>query len=61
MISSYIISIMLNETPTFAFNPTLGLRQGDPIYPFLFIIVAEGLGQYIKNEVRESRLRGPRI
>ena len=57
MISTPVISILLNGTPNQTFNPTRGLRQGDPLSPFLFIIVAEGLGRYIKNEAQESRIR----
>lgn len=61
MISSLFIYILLNKTPTSTFNPTRGLIQGDPISPFLFIIDAEGMGHYIKNDVIESSLRGLRI
>jgi len=61
MISTPVFSILLNETPTSTFNPTQGLRQGDPLSPFLFIIVAEELGRYIKKEAQESRIKVLRI
>lgn len=54
-------SILLNGTPVATFNATRGLRQGDPLSPFLFIIVAEGLGRYIKKELRERKIKGMRL
>eukprot|EP00253_Pinus_taeda_P023557 PITA_23557 len=60
MISTPNFSILLNGTPTSVFNATRGLRQGDPLSPFLFIIVAEGLGRYFKKELRERKIKGLR-
>lgn len=51
MISTLIFSILLNGMPTTTFYASRGLRQGDPLSPFLFIIAAEGLGRYIKKEL----------
>eukprot|EP00253_Pinus_taeda_P015705 PITA_15705 len=61
MISTLNFSILLNGAPTATFNASRGLRQGDPLSPFLFIISAEGLGRYFKKEARERKIQGLRL
>lgn len=61
MISSTNFSILVNGTPSHPFKVSIGLRQRDPLSPFLFIIALEGLGRQIRKEVRERNLKGIQI
>jgi exonuclease III len=56
--SSPFFSILVNGTPSRPFRSTRGIRQGDPLSPFLFVIMAEGLGRYLKAAVLEGSLTG---
>ncbi|XP_071718103.1 uncharacterized protein [Rutidosis leptorrhynchoides] len=55
------ISILINGSPTKEFVPERGIRQGDPISPFLFIIVAEGLNILVKRALSNGHLQGLKI
>nr|GEZ72511.1 hypothetical protein [Tanacetum cinerariifolium] len=50
-------SILVNGSPTSEFSIKRGLRQGDPLGLFLFIIIMEGLHLALKDAVRSSLLR----
>jgi hypothetical protein len=56
--SSAFFSILVNGVPSRPFSPSRGIRQGDPLSPFLFVLMAEGLGCYIKSVVLEGSLKG---
>lgn len=57
-ICSNSVSILVNGSPTEDFNVGKGLRQGDPLAPFLFLIVAEGLARLVQKAVSIGKLKG---
>jgi hypothetical protein len=49
------MSVLINGCPTEEINISRGLKQGDPLAPFLFLLVAEGLGAIMRNAVGLNR------
>nr|GEU60940.1 hypothetical protein [Tanacetum cinerariifolium] len=54
-------SILVNGSPTLEFSLKRGLRQGDPLSPFFFIIVMEGLNIMLKDGLATNLFRGIKI
>nr|GEX86821.1 RNA-directed DNA polymerase, eukaryota, reverse transcriptase zinc-binding domain protein [Tanacetum cinerariifolium] len=54
-LNSAYASVLVNGSPTKEFKICKGLRQGDPLSPFLFIVAAESLHVTIK-EAKAKRL-----
>ena len=50
-VRSVTFSVRCNESLLEAFLPTRGLRQGDPLSPYLFLFVADGLATLLKKKV----------
>ena len=58
LVTSSIFSILVNGSPFELFIPSKGLRQGDLLSPFLFILMMERLGQSIKHARVTGRIQG---
>ncbi|XP_076895068.1 uncharacterized protein LOC143547554 [Bidens hawaiensis] len=54
-------SILINGSPTEELKIERGLRQGDPLSPFLFIIAMEGLHMAIEDIVQARFFKGAKI
>lgn len=52
------ISIMINVSPTEEIDISRGLRQGDPLAPFLFLVVAEGLSGLMHKALDTGNFKG---
>ena len=51
-------SVLINGEPKGKIVPSKGLRQGDPISPYLFLLCAEGLSAMLKKEEEEGYIKG---
>jgi len=58
---SATVSVLVNGSPTEEFKPKRGLRQGDPLASFLFLVVAEGLTGLVRQAVKANLLSGLKI
>ncbi|GKE00040.1 reverse transcriptase domain, reverse transcriptase zinc-binding domain protein, partial [Tanacetum coccineum] len=52
------MSILVNGSLTEEFRLERGIRQGDPLSPFLFILAAEGLNAIVTEAVEKGIFRG---
>ncbi|GKE20981.1 RNA-directed DNA polymerase, eukaryota [Tanacetum coccineum] len=55
------MSILVNGSPTEEFGIKRGVRQGDPLSPFLFILAAESLNAIMNEAVANGIFRGVKV
>eukprot|EP00253_Pinus_taeda_P031182 PITA_31182 len=58
LVTSSSFSILVNGSPSEIFSPSRGLRQGDPLSPFILILMMEGLGWSIKRAKIIGKIKG---
>ncbi|CAN1132549.1 Transposon TX1 uncharacterized 149 kDa protein [Linum perenne] len=51
-------SVLINGETSDPFKPTRGIRQGDPLSPYLFIILSNSLSFLIEKGINEGSLKG---
>ncbi|KAL5557493.1 hypothetical protein UlMin_039729 [Ulmus minor] len=57
-VTSVYYSLLLNGEKVGCIRPSRGLRQGDPLSPYLFLLCAKGLSTLIHNSERSGQIHG---
>ena len=57
-ITTISYSIQINYEPKGMIVPTRGIRQGDPLSPFLFLLCTEGLNGLISQVTNHGDIKG---
>lgn len=60
-VSTVKFQIFANGEKRATINPTRGLRQGDPLSPYLFLLVIDVLSRLVSKEVEENRISGIKL
>ena len=60
-VSSVSFSILINGSPKGFVKPERGIRQGDPLSPYLFIIFAEVLSHMMTRAAMRRKIQGIKI
>lgn len=54
-LNSSFVSVLVNGSPTDEFKMEKGVRQGDTLAPFIFLIVAEGLNGILRQALTTGK------
>lgn len=60
-VKSVSFSILIDGMSKGPIVPSRGLRQGDPLSPYIFLLRIEGLVSLLKQSALEGGLRGIRV
>ena len=61
LVTTIQFSVMFNGKRLEEFQPSRGIRQGDPISQYLFLLAAEGLSCLLKSKSESSNLSGLQV
>lgn len=57
-ITTVSYSVLVNGSPIGKIHPQRGIRQNDPISPYLYLLCSEGLSALIRNSIQQGHLHG---
>lgn len=60
-VTSVSYSVRINHSLYGSISPSRGLRQGDPLSPYLFLLCAQGLSSIISKAVERKLIRGVKV
>ena len=60
-VTTLSFSILVNGKACGMIHPSRGIRQGDPLSPYLFLLCAEGFTALLDQAESEGRIRGVSI
>ncbi|BFG35644.1 hypothetical protein CerSpe_219180 [Prunus speciosa] len=60
-VTTVTYSFLVNGSSCGYLTPSRGLRQGDPLSPYLFILCAQGFSSFLTQAERDGRLQGVSI
>ena len=60
-VTTSTFSILINGKPFGNIHPSRGIRQGDPLSPYLFLLCAEGFTSLLEKAQLEGHIHGVSI